>query len=107
MRSVFGIRDDCWMTAKQLGLRNHDEARALRDQIQHYNNNFGQRGQNTYILSGSKGYKLTDNLDEISVEIDKEFRSASRKYDQAALRKYNLHLFQSKGRAKQLCLEDL
>ena len=60
-----------WATAKELGMGDHDKAREFRRAVQDYNEHFGLDGQKTYILSGSKGYRLTDNLDEIRAAIYK------------------------------------
>lgn len=97
------IRSDKWMTARELGLDNHDTARGFRKAVQDYNEHFGLDGQITYILSGSKGYRLTDNLDEIRAAIDKEFKVTGHKFSRIHKIKHQMELL----RIDQMSLEDL
>ena len=103
MRDYMGIRSDRWLTATELGAGSHDKSRWLRQAVQDYNERFGLDGQITYILSGSKGYRLTDNLDEIRAAIDKEFKVTGHKFSRIHKIKHQMELL----RIDQMSLEDL
>lgn len=67
---IFGIRDDCWKTASEItGGDGHNGARDLRANVEAFNNNYGKNGQREYILSGSKGYRLTTDSELIGEAI--------------------------------------
>ena len=97
------IRSDCWMTAKELGLDNHDAARGFRKAVQEYNEHFGIDGQKTYILSGSRGYRMTDNLDEIRAAIDREFKTTGQKFRRIHTIKHHMELL----RIDQMIMEEI
>ena len=90
MREVFGVTDERWKTTSELGFSSYNDARSFRDKVQAYNNNFGVSGQDTYILSGSKGYKLTDDINEIEIAIRREEIINAARMKQTQLRKKNL-----------------
>lgn len=70
---VFGIRDDCWKTASEItGGDGHNGARDLRMHVEQFNNNYGKNGQTEYILSGSKGYRLTTDTTLIGEAIKRD-----------------------------------
>lgn len=91
------------MTARELGLDNHDRARGFRKAVQEYNEHFGLNGQTTYILSGSKGYRLTDNMDEIRAAIDREFRTTGQKFRRIHQIKHHMELL----RINQMRMEEI
>ncbi len=92
-----------WATAKELGMGDHDKAREFRRAVQDYNEHFGLDGQKTYILSGSKGYRLTDNLDEIRAAIDREFKATGQKFRRIHKIKHHMELL----RIDQMIMEEL
>ena len=63
-------------------------------------------GQNTYILSGSKGYRLTDDLKEIGEAISRDLRIAGAKWAEIQVRKFN-YLKLYKIRNGQVSMEDI
>ena len=68
---IFGITDSRYRTARQLGV---SDPRALKRLVQEHNLNYGTPGDETakwYILSGSYGYKLTNDFDEIEDDISR------------------------------------
>ena len=64
----FGITEEKWTPARDLNM----PAREIRRTVMTYNNNFGNNGQDTYILHSMKGYRLTRDTSEISASIEKD-----------------------------------
>lgn len=78
MTDVFGITEE-WQTADLITLR----PRALKKQVREYNNEFGKDKEHQYyIISGSKGYRLTQDKGEIMASIAKEERLAKIRFKQ-------------------------
>lgn len=101
--SVFGIRDDRWTKAVDLGAGTHNQARSLRQLVQDYNDHFGIDGQYDYILSGPRGYRLTSDLNEIQAAIGREFMITGDKFRRLHSLKHRLEMM----RIEQMMLEDL
>ncbi len=67
LKPVFGITDE-WKTARELT----DQPRTLKAQVRSYNDHFGEDEKHqTYIVSGSFGYKQTVDHDEIMKSIER------------------------------------
>lgn len=61
-----GIRSDCWQTRSELGIT-PDQDRKFRRDIVKYNDNYGINGQESYILHGKEGYRLSTDTREIAM----------------------------------------
>lgn len=106
MKPVLGVTDS-WQTTSELGFRSYNDARIFRQKVQDYNNHFGVDGQNTYILSGSKGYRLTDDLKEIGEAISRDFRITGAKWAEIQARRNNYWQLYQKQMYGQVSMEDL
>ena len=83
MTPVYGITEE-WKTANLLT----DQPRQLKALVRRYNNLFGTDAEHqTYIISGSYGYKQTTDKEEIMESIKKEERLARIRFHQASMRK--------------------
>lgn len=92
-RSVFGITDR-WQTAITLT----ENTRGLKKLVREWNNSFGEdENHNVYIISGSKGYRLTRDMTEIMQSIEKEERLARIRFSQAHKRRKRARDFFSKN----------
>ena len=81
---VFGITDKRWKTALEIT----DDPRGLKRKVRAFNNQFGEDNEHqVYIISGSCGYKLTNDRDEVMQSIEKEKRLAQIRFKQANRRK--------------------
>lgn len=81
---IFGITDKRWKTAAEIT----DQPRTLKHKVQDFNNHFGEDAEhNMYIISGSWGYKLTNDREEIMASIDKEEALAKRRFKQMSRRR--------------------
>ena len=90
---VFGITTE-WRTSDQIT----DHPRALKMQVRHYNDRFGEDEEHQYyIISGSYGYKLTQDKEEIMHSIEKEERLAKIRFKQAKTRRKNAEDFFTKN----------
>jgi len=65
-RSYLGITMGRWTPLRAIAMPERDVRRA----VMKYNDNFGNNGQNTYILHSVKGYRMTDDLAEIDASIE-------------------------------------
>ena len=75
---VFGITEE-WRTSNEIT----DQPRALKKMVREYNNNFGKdKDHQWYIISGSNGYRLTQDKEEIMASIAKEERLAKIRFRQ-------------------------
>ena len=92
-RNVFGITP-CWQTALTIT----ENPRGLKKKVREWNNEFGKdENHDVYIISGSKGYRLTTDKDEIMQSIEKEERLAKIRFKQAGRRKRRAREFFSKN----------
>lgn len=92
-KKVFGITDQ-WHTALEITA----EPRKLKKQVREWNNEFGKdETHNVYIISGSKGYRLTQDKDEVMQSIAKEERLAKIRFKQAKLRRKQAQDFFTKN----------
>jgi hypothetical protein len=92
-RSVFGITDR-WQT----GLTITEDTRGLKRLVREWNNAFREDDEhNVYIISGSKGYRLTRDMTEIMESIEKEERLARIRFSQAHKRRKRARDFYSKN----------
>ena len=74
------------------------EPRKLKKQVREWNNEFGKdETHNVYIISGSKGYRLTQDKDEVMQSIAKEERLAKIRFKQAKLRRKQAQDFFTKN----------
>ena len=81
---VFGITEGRWTFASEIT----DQPRALKALVRNFNNHFGEDEKHTYyILSGSKGYRLTKDRHEIFEAIGREERITKTRWRQAYCRK--------------------
>ena len=81
---VFGITTAEWRTASMIT----DQPRALKMQVREFNDHFGEDDEHQYyIVSGSFGYRLTTDKDEIMASIEKEERLAKIRFKQASDRR--------------------
>lgn len=86
---VFGITEN-WQTASVLT----EHPRQLKALVRKYNDRFGTDAEHqTYIVSGSWGYKQTTDKDEIMESIKKEERLARTRFHQASMRKKKVQEF--------------
>lgn len=77
-KEVFGITEE-WQTADLIT----DHPRTLKKMVRQYNNDFGKDKEHEwYIVSGSKGYRLTQDKDEILQSIHKEEKLAKIRFKQ-------------------------
>lgn len=82
-RNVFGIKF-YWQTASEITVN----PRGLKMLVRNWNNKFGEDDEhNVYIVSGSNGYRLSDDMDEIMKSIEKEERLARIRLSQAHKRR--------------------
>ena len=80
---VFGITEE-WKFAREIT----DHPRTLKAQVRAYNDCFGlDEDHQTYIISGSYGYRQTTDKEEIMRSIEKEERLAKIRHRQASRRK--------------------
>lgn len=92
-KRVFGISGE-WHTALEITT----EPRKLKKQVREWNNEFGKdETHNVYIISGSKGYRLTTDKDEVMQSIEKEERLAKIRFKQAKLRRKQAQDFFTKN----------
>lgn len=81
--NVFGITEE-WQTSKDITT----DPRGLKRLVRDYNNKFGSDEHHQYyIVSGSKGYRLTQDEEEIMKSINKEYRLARIRLKQASTRR--------------------
>lgn len=81
---VFGITEKKWKTAIEIT----DNPRGLKKKVRAFNNNFGKDNEHqVYVISGSKGYRLTTSKDEIMESIEREERLAKIRFKQASERR--------------------
>ncbi len=67
VKEFMGIRSDCWKTRSSLVEPRYD--RQFRKEIERFNNNYGINGQEWYILHSNRGYKLSNDLAEIQMDL--------------------------------------
>lgn len=80
---VFGITEE-WQTAKYITT----DPRGLKRLVREYNNGFGtDEDHQYYIVSGTKGYRLTQDKDEVMQSIAKEERLIKIRSKQAKRRR--------------------
>ena len=92
-REVFGITER-WQTALTIT----EDTRGLKKRVRDWNNAFGDDElHNVYIISGSKGYRLTQDMKEIMQSIEKEERLARVRFTQAHRRRNRAREFFSKN----------
>lgn len=93
--NVFGITEE-WQTAKDITT----DPRGLKRMVRDYNNHFGDDEEHQfYVVSGSKGYRLTQDKDEILKSVGKEFAYANIRFKQAKLRDNRVReVFSKNGR---------
>ena len=92
-KRIFGITDQ-WQTALEITT----EPRKLKKQVREWNNEFGKdEDHNVYIISGSKGYRLTTDKDEVMQSIAKEERLIRIRSKQARRRRKQAEDFFSKN----------
>lgn len=93
LKPVFGITEE-WKFAREIT----DRPRTLKAQVRAYNDRFGlDEDHQTYIVSGSFGYKQTVDKDEIMKSIEKEERLARIRHRQASRRRKKAYDFFSKN----------
>ncbi len=89
----FGITGE-WKTAAHIT----NNPRALKMQVRNYNDHFGEDSEHdTYIVSGSFGYRQTIDETEIMRSIEKEERLAKIRHRQASRRRKRAQDFFSKN----------
>lgn len=92
-KRIFGITDQ-WQTALEITT----EPRKLKKQVREWNNEFGKgEDHSVYIISGSKGYRLTTDKDEVMQSIAKEERLIRIRSKQARRRRKQAEDFFSKN----------
>lgn len=92
-RKVFGISYE-WQTAPEIT----SEPRKLKYLVREWNNAFGKdEDHNVYIISGSKGYRLTTDKDEVMQSIAKEERLVKTRAKQARKRRKQAEDFFTKN----------
>ena len=92
-KRVFGITDQ-WHTALEITT----DPRKLKKQVREWNNEFGKDDtHDVYIISGSKGYRLTKDKDEVMQSIAKEERLAKIRFKQAHRRRRRAQDFFTKN----------
>lgn len=91
--NVFGITKE-WKTSSEITT----DPRGLKFKVREYNNHFGEdEDHQYYIVSGSYGYRLTQDRLEISDSINKEYVLAHTRLGQAAQRRKCAEDFFSKN----------
>ena len=84
---VFGITEK-WQTASKIT----SNPRTLKAKVREYNNLFGTDDNHRYyIISGSWGYRLTTDKQEILASIDKEERLAKIRFKQMSRRRKKVY----------------
>lgn len=90
---VFGIGTE-WKTALEIT----DNPRELKRKVRAFNNEFGKDDKHqVYIISGSHGYRLTSDRDEVMESIEKEERLARIRFKQANRRRKRAEDFFTKN----------
>lgn len=80
---VFGIGTE-WKTALEIT----SDPRGLKRKVRAFNDLFGtDESHQVYIVSGSLGYRLTADKEEIMQSIDREYALANTRYGQASRRR--------------------
>jgi hypothetical protein len=91
---IFGITTDEWKKASEITL----DPRGLKKLVREYNDSFGiDSVHQYYIISGSYGYKLTRDKDEIMASIAREERLAKIRFKQAKDRRKHAEEFFSRN----------
>ena len=93
--NVFGITEE-WQNIKDITT----DPRGLKRIVRDYNNHFGDDEEHQYyIVSGVKGYRLTQDEDEIIRSVRKEFDNANTRFEQARKRNGKVRdVFSKNGR---------
>ena len=91
--NVFGITSE-WKVASEIT----SDPRGLKFKVREHNNHFGEdEDHQYYIVSGSYGYRLTQDKDEIMGSISKEYALANIRFGQASRRKKHAEDYFSKN----------
>ena len=91
---ILGITDKRWKCAEEIT----QNPRALKRKVQEFNNHFGEDAEHTmYIVSGSNGYKLSNDKDEIMQAIGRDINFAKDRMDRAKDRMANARKYFSKN----------
>ena len=94
-KAFFGIRKGTWIHAYALLV----SPREIRHHVSRFNNSFGtDNDHQDYIVSGRRGYRMTDDLDEIEEAIDRDLAMASKRLKEIKKRKKNLERLRNEKR---------